>query len=109
MESETNVFGKFNSLMAQMQQHSQLEAGKMSAAVESSIKQTTEKVSKNDAENLKDFRKFMEGATQQQQDRFQDMYSMISSVLEQACGAKNKADECSHTIAMLNERLICQD
>jgi hypothetical protein len=109
MESETNVVTKLNGLLTQMQQTTKSEDGKVISNLETSIRDSVERMLKQEIETVKDLRKFMEHATQNQQDRFQDMYSMMSSVLEQACGAKSKAGDCADSLKNLEDGLLCGD
>lgn len=106
-ECERNMSDKLHGFVSQLQQHTRSEVAKIGETVETSVRQSTGEVSRREMDSLTEFRKFMEAATQNQQDRFQDVYSMISSVLEQACGAKVKADECLAKVSSLTEQLGC--
>jgi len=105
MESESKVFSQIEALVTHNQQSALAETVKMNQALESSIRSSGERISAMGDAGLKDFRKYVEGATQSHQDRFRDVHSLISSVLEQACGAKTKATECSESLHVLGERL----
>jgi len=114
MESETNitskldvVLNKWQSQVAQQLQHavSQQLSGqndkqndKMSFMLESSIKDNMEKACRSQTEGLRDFQRYVEDATRNQQQSSQDMHSVVLAT--KAC-----ATECMDRMAVLGGQM----
>jgi len=104
METETSISNKLDGFGSRLQAQTQSQAEKMSKMLEANIKESTEKAAKTQTD-IKDFRQHWQDTSKTQQDKSQDMHSMISSVLEQAIGAKDRSAECSERVALLYEQL----
>jgi len=98
MESESNMGGKWDSLIARMQQQSNKQVDQMNDMIGTMVKENMDKASKDQKGDIKHLESQMEDIARAQQDRHSDIYSMITSVLEQSCGANSKAADLSALI-----------
>jgi hypothetical protein len=114
MESETNITSKLDGILnkwqtqvAQQLQHvvSQQLSGqndkqseKMSNMIESSIKTHMEQAGRSQTDGIRDFQRYMEDATRNQQQSSQDMHSVVLAT--KAC-----ATECMDRIAVLGGQM----
>merc|ERR1740133_569069 len=98
MESESNMGGKGDSLIARMQQQSNKQVDQMNDMIGTMVKENMDKASKDQKGDIKHLESQMEDIARAQQDRHSDIYSMITSVLEQSCGANSKAADLSALI-----------
>jgi len=95
MEAEQNMATKMDGLLGRMQQQSQKQVESMNEVMDSNIQSSLEKYMKPQMSVIKEMRNSMEDVNKTQTGRHQDMTSMVTSVLEQACGAKARAEECA--------------
>merc|ERR1719424_424656 len=110
MEAETNLATKLDGLLGRVQQQSQRQVEAMNVTMEQNIGQSLEKCMKSPMSIISEFKNFMEEVTKVQDGRHQDLSSMVTSVLEQACGAKARAEECASRIsAMSDQNRLQQD
>jgi bacteriorhodopsin len=64
-----------------------------------------EKTMCRQAEAIKDLKKNMEDTMRQQVERTQEVHTVMSSVVEEATGARTKATECSYKLSHVTEML----
>lgn len=98
MESESNMGGKWDGLVARMQQQSIKQVDQMNDMIGTMVKENMDKASIDQKGDIKRLESYMEDVARAQQDRHSDIYSLITSVLEQSCGANSKAADLSAMI-----------
>jgi len=106
---QSSFSSKMADFLGRMQQQSQDQVEKVNHTIEANIKEGLERACNSQMHSVKEFRTYMEGAAQGQQERHQDMTRMVTSVLEQACGAKSRAEECAQKLGSLDDRLTVPD
>jgi len=106
METEAGTNSKWDGLLARMQQQSTKQVDQLNEMVQEIVKDNMQKSSKEQAAELKMLHTYMEEIAKSQQDRHQDIYAIITSVLEQSCGAKTRAEESAMNVAKLHQQLV---
>jgi hypothetical protein len=107
-DSEKHIFARMDQLANKMQHESQKQASEMRNIFEKDVfhKLDQANMEQNGGfKELSDIKSFMENFEKVQNNRHQDMSSAISSVLEQACGAKSRAEECMNKMHDFHNRL----
>jgi hypothetical protein len=105
VDMENNITSKIDSLLSKIQHQTQKQASEMNALFKADIKKSLEKANHEQDKGIKEFQKHLEDVSRAQLERHQDMSSAVSSVLEQACGAKLRAEECTQRVTVLCSRL----
>jgi len=106
METEAGTNSKWDGLLARMQQQSTKQVDQLNEMVQEIVKDNMQKSSKEQAAELKMLHTYMEEIAKSQQDRHQDIYAIITSVLEQSCGAKTRAEESAMNVAKLHQQIV---
>jgi len=105
LEYESNIGSKFDGMIARLQQQASKQTDQMNQVVETVVKDNMDKASKDQSRGTKELQTCIEDMARAQKDRHQDMYSMVTSVLEQSCGAKAKAEQTGQQMTMLTKEL----
>jgi hypothetical protein len=96
-DSEKHIFARMDQLANLMQQESQKQASEVKHVFEKNVFHKLDQASlelNGGFKELMEIKSSFENFERSQQGRHQDMSTAVSSVLEQACGAKSRAEEC---------------
>jgi hypothetical protein len=113
MEAEKDIACNMDRLLSRIQGHSQegaqenqKQAGRTMSALEANLKDCLEKVDQHHSGSIKEFQEYMETVVKTQHNRHQEMACMVNTVLEQACGAKTRAEAVADKLDVVSSTLM---
>jgi len=116
LESEAKVASKLDGVVNQMREQSSSQSVQATADLSKKFEQVIDKNTRIQADVIKDaflgqkeplakLQKTQEDTVRVQQERHQDLQSVINCVLDQASGAKSRSVECCEKLSQLNSLL----
>jgi len=116
LESETKVVSKLDGMVIHLQQHSSSQSVQAAEGMSKKLEEVIDKSTKIQTDVIKEaflvqrqplsqLQKAAEDNVKVQQERHQDMQSIINCVLDQASGAKSRSVECCEKLSLLNSHI----
>jgi len=116
LESETKVVSKLDGMVIHLQQHSASQSVQAAEGMSKKLEEVIDKSTKIQTDVIKEaflvqrqplsqLQKAAEDNVKVQQERHQDMQSIINCVLDQASGAKSRSVECCEKLSLLNSHI----
>jgi hypothetical protein len=97
-DSEKNITAKVDSLLRK-------QVSEMNSMIKADLKKSMAQAAQDQTSGLTAFKGMLEEVARNQKESHQDLSSAVSSVLEQACGAKLRTDECTQRLGALCSKL----